>query len=159
MAFIYYVTQIQIDFGAVALLPEECARSHISRPLIVTDAGVKAAGVLQKVLDALPGMPVAVFDQTPSNPTEAAVRVEQQRQALVGRWRVQPCRNRKPVARGNAEVFDPRKLALGDFEHARAELVQLTRLGGTEGVHGRALEARHALDHVEHLRRELHTGR
>ena len=74
MAFIYYVTQIQIDFGAVALLPEECARSHITRPLIVTDAGVKAAGVLQKVLDALPGMPVAVFDQTPSNPTEAAVR-------------------------------------------------------------------------------------
>ena len=74
MAFIYYVTQIQIDFGAVALLPEECARSHITRPLIVTDAGVKAAGVLQKVLDAMPGMPVAVFDQTPSNPTEAAVR-------------------------------------------------------------------------------------
>jgi 4-hydroxybutyrate dehydrogenase len=36
--------------------------------------GVKAAGVLQKALDALPGMPYAVFDQTPSNPTEAAVR-------------------------------------------------------------------------------------
>jgi len=40
----------------------------------VTDPGVKAAGVLQKALDALPGMTVAVFDQTPSNPTEAAVR-------------------------------------------------------------------------------------
>ena len=46
----------------------------ITRPLIVTDAGVKAAGILQKALDNLPGMPVAVFDQTPSNPTEAAVR-------------------------------------------------------------------------------------
>jgi 4-hydroxybutyrate dehydrogenase len=75
MAFIYYVTQIQFDFGAIALLRQECARVGITRPLIVTDAGVKAAGVLQKALDALPAeMPVTVFDQTPSNPTEAAVR-------------------------------------------------------------------------------------
>ncbi|QIL72612.1 iron-containing alcohol dehydrogenase [Diaphorobacter sp. HDW4B] len=74
MAFIYYVTQIQIEYGAVALLPQECARTGITRPLVVTDQGVKAAGVLQKVLDAMPGMAVTVFDQTPSNPTEAAVR-------------------------------------------------------------------------------------
>lgn len=74
MAFIYYVTQIQFDFGAVKLLQQECERVGITRPLVVTDAGVKAAGVLQKALDALPGLPVAVFDQTPSNPTEAAVR-------------------------------------------------------------------------------------
>jgi 4-hydroxybutyrate dehydrogenase len=74
MAFIYYVTQIQFDFGAVKLLKQECERVGITRPLIVTDPGVKAAGVLQKAVDALPGMPVAVFDQTPSNPTEAAVR-------------------------------------------------------------------------------------
>src|SRR6188768_1481352 len=74
MAFIYYVTQIQFEFGAIRLLRQECQRVGIARPLIVTDAGVKAAGVLQKALDALPGMPVTVFDQTPSNPTEAAVR-------------------------------------------------------------------------------------
>ena len=74
MAFIYYVTQIQFDYGAVKLLKQECERVGITKPLIVTDAGVKAAGVLQKALDALPGMSLAVFDQTPSNPTEAAVR-------------------------------------------------------------------------------------
>jgi 4-hydroxybutyrate dehydrogenase len=74
MAFIYYVTQIQFEFGAVKLLKQECERVGITRPLIVTDPGVKAAGILQKALDALPGMPVTVFDQTPSNPTEAAVR-------------------------------------------------------------------------------------
>ena len=74
MAFIYYVTQIQFDFGAIKLLKQECARVGITRPLIVTDAGVKAAGILQKALDQLSGMTVAVFDQTPSNPTEAAVR-------------------------------------------------------------------------------------
>ena len=74
MAFIYYVTQIQFDFGAIKLLKQECKRVGITRPLIVTDAGVKAAGILQKALDQLPGMTVAVFDQTPSNPTETAVR-------------------------------------------------------------------------------------
>lgn len=74
MALIYYITQVQFDFGAVKLLKQECERVGISRPLIVTDAGVRAAGLLQKALDALPGMNAAVFDQTPSNPTEAAVR-------------------------------------------------------------------------------------
>ena len=74
MSFINYVTQIQIDFGAIQLLQQECARVGMKRPLIVTDAGVKAAGILQKALDALPGVEVAVYDQTPSNPTEAAVR-------------------------------------------------------------------------------------
>jgi 4-hydroxybutyrate dehydrogenase len=74
MSFINYVTQIQIDFGAISLLKAECERVGITRPLIVTDAGVKAAGILDKALAALPGLQVSVFDQTPSNPTEAAVR-------------------------------------------------------------------------------------
>ena len=74
MSFIHYVTQIQIDFGALQLLKSECERVGISRPLIVTDAGVKAVGILDKALAALPGLQVSVFDQTPSNPTEAAVR-------------------------------------------------------------------------------------
>ncbi|MGH8830390.1 MAG: iron-containing alcohol dehydrogenase, partial [Polaromonas sp.] len=74
MAFIYYVTQVQFEFGAIRLLKQECERVGITRPLIVTDAGVKAAGILQKALDALPEITVTVFDQTPSNPSEAAVR-------------------------------------------------------------------------------------
>ena len=74
MSFINYVTQIQIDFGALQLLKSECERVGIHRPLIVTDAGVKAVGILDKALAALPGVQVSVFDQTPSNPTETAVR-------------------------------------------------------------------------------------
>ncbi|MEY3944665.1 MAG: 1,3-propanediol dehydrogenase [Pseudomonadota bacterium] len=74
MSFINYITQIQIDFGALALLKAECERVGISRPLIVTDAGVKAVGILDKALAALPVIQASVFDQTPSNPTEAAVR-------------------------------------------------------------------------------------
>lgn len=74
MAQILYVTNVLIDFGALAQLQAECERVGITRPLIVTDAGVKAAGLLDKALAALPGLQPAVFDQTPSNPTEAAVR-------------------------------------------------------------------------------------
>jgi len=74
MALIQYLTQIQFEFGAIRQLAAECARIGITRPLVVTDAGVRAAGILQKALDALAGLEVSVFDETPSNPTEAAVR-------------------------------------------------------------------------------------
>ena len=74
MAQILYVTNILIDFGALAQLQAECERVGIRRPLIVTDAGVQAVGLLDKAMAALPGLKPAVFDQTPSNPNEAAVR-------------------------------------------------------------------------------------
>jgi 4-hydroxybutyrate dehydrogenase len=74
MAQILYITNILIEFGALAQLQAECQRVGISRPLIVTDAGVKAVGLLDKAQAALPDLPLAVFDGTPSNPTEAAVR-------------------------------------------------------------------------------------
>jgi 4-hydroxybutyrate dehydrogenase len=74
MARILYLTQIDIDFGVINLLQQECARIGMHRPLVITDAGVRAAGVLAMALDALGDMPHVVFDQTPSNPTEAAVR-------------------------------------------------------------------------------------
>jgi 4-hydroxybutyrate dehydrogenase len=73
MAFINYVTQIQFEFGAISLLKSECQRVGITKPLLVTDAGVKAAGILQKTLDQLLDFKVEIFDQTPSNPTESAV--------------------------------------------------------------------------------------
>lgn len=96
MALIQYLTQIQFEFGAVRLLASECARIGIQRPLIVTDAGVRAAGILQKALDALGDLPVAVFDQTPSNPTEAAVR------AAVDVYRSNGCDGLIAVGGGSA---------------------------------------------------------
>jgi alcohol dehydrogenase class IV len=74
MARFQYVTQIEIDAGAVRLLPHECARIGIGRPLVVTDAGIRAAGVLDQALAPLAGLSPVVFDDTPGNPTEAAVR-------------------------------------------------------------------------------------
>lgn len=96
MAFIYYVTQIQFDFGAIRLLKQECERVGITRPLIVTDPGVKAVGILDKAVDALGGLPHAVFDQTPSNPTEAAVR------AAVAIYKQQGCDGLVAVGGGSA---------------------------------------------------------
>jgi 4-hydroxybutyrate dehydrogenase len=74
MAYIQYLTQIHLDPGVVNLLQGECERIGLRKPLVVTDAGVRAAGVLDKALVALRDLPHAVFDGTPSNPTEAAVR-------------------------------------------------------------------------------------
>ncbi|EIM94192.1 alcohol dehydrogenase [Paraburkholderia hospita] len=79
MAYIYYLTHIHLGYDALAQLPAECERSGITRPLVVTDKGVMAAGVAQQAIDALklPGVPI--FDDTPSNPTEAMVMAAAQR--------------------------------------------------------------------------------
>ena len=75
MALINYITQIQFEFGAIGLLRQQCERVGIRRPLIVTDRGVKAAGIIDTVLDALASAsPVALYDGTPPNPNETAVR-------------------------------------------------------------------------------------
>lgn len=74
MSSFTYLTQIHLEFGALKHLAAECQKHGIHQPLIVTDAGIRAAGLLQQALDAMPGVTCAVFDATPSNPTEAAVR-------------------------------------------------------------------------------------
>ncbi|MBN9093596.1 iron-containing alcohol dehydrogenase [Pandoraea pnomenusa] len=75
MSLINYITQIQFGFDAIRLLAGECERIGIRRPLIVTDTGIRAAGLLDTVLDALgASAPVPVFDRTPPNPNESVVR-------------------------------------------------------------------------------------
>lgn len=73
MATINYLTTIQFDFGAVKLLPAELERLGICRPLLVTDKGVRAAGLLGRVIETLGASPAVVYDETPPNPTEDAV--------------------------------------------------------------------------------------
>ena len=74
MATINYLTTVQLDHGAIKLLGAELHRLSIRRPLIVTDKGIRAAGILDKVLESL-GDTVAfsIYEDTPPNPTEAAV--------------------------------------------------------------------------------------
>jgi alcohol dehydrogenase class IV len=96
MALIQYITQVQLDFGALALLPQELERAGIARPLLVTDAGVRAAGLLDRAIATLGGKPHAVFDGTPSNPTERAVR------AAVEAYRAAGCDGLVAVGGGSS---------------------------------------------------------
>jgi 4-hydroxybutyrate dehydrogenase len=73
MAEIRYITRIQFDFGALATLPAELHACAINKPLVVTDQGIVACGLLAKLTATLGATPHAVFDETPGNPTEGAV--------------------------------------------------------------------------------------
>lgn len=66
---ISYLCNVQYGPGSREDLPELLAQLNITRPLLVTDEGVLAAGLP----DQLPGSPAAVFSGIPSNPDEASV--------------------------------------------------------------------------------------
>ena len=71
MVQISYLTSIEFEAGSVATLPEQLAKLGIERPLLVSDHGLKAAGLVDKVLALCPeGTPV--YLDVPTNPTEAA---------------------------------------------------------------------------------------
>jgi 4-hydroxybutyrate dehydrogenase len=72
MALIQYLTRIQFDFGALALLPAELGLLGIKRPLLVSDPGLRANPLFEQVREKLPAGH-AVYDRTPANPTERAV--------------------------------------------------------------------------------------
>jgi len=67
---ISYLTTVKLGYGALALLPDELARLGIKRPLIVTDRGLVASGLVDRIKAVVPAAPV--YDGTPANPTEAA---------------------------------------------------------------------------------------
>lgn len=85
MALIQYISRIQFDFGALALLPEELTALGLKRPLLVTDPGIVQAGILERVLDAVRPLRPFVFDQTPENPNEQAL------EQCLGLWREHGC--------------------------------------------------------------------
>ncbi|MDR5751060.1 MULTISPECIES: iron-containing alcohol dehydrogenase [unclassified Caballeronia] len=73
MAFIFYLTHIHLGYDALAMLESECARVGMKRPLVITDKGVAAAGLAARAVDSAKLGELPVFDETPSNPTEAMV--------------------------------------------------------------------------------------
>ncbi len=74
MGLISYLTTVRFDLGAVADLAGDLTSLKIARPLIVTDAGVVAAGLVERIYGAAPRLRSApVFDAVPTNPTEEAV--------------------------------------------------------------------------------------
>ena len=73
MPVLTFLTTTHFDFGAVKVLGPELAKLGVKRPLIVTDKGVVAAGLIDQVLNPIQPKPNwPVFDDTPGNPTEEA---------------------------------------------------------------------------------------
>jgi len=69
MALISYLTTIRFGCGVLSEVPEDLGALSIRRPLIVTDKGVIAAGLLERLFAVMPsGMPQLVFDDVPSKP-------------------------------------------------------------------------------------------
>lgn len=78
MSLINYVTRIQFGYGALGTLKSEVVLAGIKRPLVVTDKGVRKLGMLEKLFARF-GEPIPfVFDETPGNPNEEAVRAATQ---------------------------------------------------------------------------------
>jgi len=132
MALIRYLTQIQFEPGALRLLPAECARLGISRPLLVSDPGVRDAGIVQRALDALHPLPCTVFDQTPSNPTETAVR------AALALYRSAACDGL--VAVGGGSAIDCAKGVAIAAQHPGPLRHYATIEGGSERITDQALK-------------------
>lgn len=72
MATINYLTRVEFDFGAVKKCPALAAELGITRPLVITDKGLVDNGLVDALLSTFDTAP-AIFDGTPSNPTEAAI--------------------------------------------------------------------------------------
>ncbi|MCB1463717.1 MAG: iron-containing alcohol dehydrogenase [Nitratireductor sp.] len=74
MSLINYLTRIHFaDEVLEPAISSELGPLNINRPLLVTDPGVVAAGLFERLLDALPKtVTPTVFSDTPANPTEAA---------------------------------------------------------------------------------------
>jgi 4-hydroxybutyrate dehydrogenase len=74
MALITYLTTVKFGFGEIAGIEADLAGLGVSKPLIIADKGIVAAGLVAKVQALSPVLAAApVFDGTPTNPTEEAV--------------------------------------------------------------------------------------
>lgn len=74
MALITYLTTVKFGFGEIDGIAADLAGLGVSKPLIIADKGIVAAGVIAKVQAIAPVLAAApVFDGTPTNPTEEAV--------------------------------------------------------------------------------------
>jgi alcohol dehydrogenase len=67
--------RVLFGVGEIGRLPEVVAAAGGSRVFVVTDPGVRAAGIVEPVLDALEAarLPTAVFDEIEPNPGAATV--------------------------------------------------------------------------------------
>lgn len=65
-----YLNTCIFDSGALGKLGGTLKGQGVSRPFLVTDQGIKSAGILARAAAALGVDPAAIFDETIPNPTE-----------------------------------------------------------------------------------------
>lgn len=119
---ISYLTEVHFGGGALAMLPELLGRLGVRRPLVVTDAGLVALGMVRRLGIA------DVFDGTETNPTEANLR------ACLALYRERGCDG--IVAFGGGASLDLAKLA-GMMTSHREPLEQYAIVnGGTSRIGG-----------------------
>ncbi|MEL6692894.1 MAG: iron-containing alcohol dehydrogenase [Pseudomonadota bacterium] len=70
MPVMNFLTTCIFDHGAIAKLGKTLTGFGVSRPMVITDPGIKAVGLLDTVLENLGMEPAAVFADTVANPTE-----------------------------------------------------------------------------------------
>lgn len=127
MSTITYLTRIEFGEGELRRLPEFLAELGARRPLIATDRGIVASGLAARVTDLLPGAPL--FDGTPANPTEEAVR------AALALYRAEGCD--AILGFGGGSSIDLAKAVRLLTGHAEP-LVQYAAVeGGSARIHGR----------------------
>lgn len=95
MADIFYLAHIRFGYGTLAEARVALDGLGLHRPLLVTDRGVRAAGIADQVVAAC-ARPAAIFDATPTNPTEAAV------ESAIARYRDEACDGVVAVGGGSA---------------------------------------------------------
>ena len=127
MATITYLTRIEFDEGVVAKLPVLLNSLKVARPLLVTDRGLMATGVVERVAGLLAAKPI-IFADTPANPTEDAV------DAAFARYREGDCDG--IVGLGGGSSIDLAKAVRLLTGHA-GPLAQYTAVeGGASKIHG-----------------------
>jgi hypothetical protein len=125
MALIQYMARIQFEFGARHILPSELALAGITRPLIVSDAGIAASGLLDRALEALPASMSGARRHlnVPSNPDLACV------EAGIALYRAAECDG--IVAVGGGSPIDAGKaIALLAAHPPPLEVYRVERSGG-----------------------------
>lgn len=76
MSYNFFVkSNIHFGIGAVSVLPEMLQKYELSKIMIVYDAGVKAAGIAEKVIAQIEkaAVPYVIFDDVIPNPTNEVV--------------------------------------------------------------------------------------
>ncbi|MBL0421474.1 iron-containing alcohol dehydrogenase [Ramlibacter sp. AW1] len=110
VSFIQYINRIQFGFGAIGTLPAELQALGARRPLLMSDGGVVAAGLLDRVRSALQDLPASSYLDCPRHPTEAAA------QAALAMYRAEGCD--AIVAVGGGAVIDLAKAVALLHTHA-----------------------------------------